>query len=377
MNGGADFTTSPWIVLTGAGASVPLGKDTTSQFVTRCLEKTGSRYLLEQVLAATKTRTALPEVDIEMVLDYLVELTSAYDILKSDKQLGPIVSQVPKASDLSLAGRIGTPLAESGGVRLAGLDGGILDFLNSPDYLIGQRKELREELLGFIVDHYCEVDGEAALAFYNPIFKTQANQPSIPIFTLNYDDAIEAAVDASNDLELVDGFEPGKSRPKWLQANFELLGRTYTDKRRIFLFKLHGSTTWGRHKKTRDIIRLPASLQKDPGAYEHVIMYPSQTKLGLEGEPFATAYTYLAECLENTRCCLVIGTSFRDREINQVFQNALRHSPKLQLVVVGPDVDESQLAKTLRCEKTRIQPILGEFGDPAVGDNMLDTIQRF
>jgi len=360
MNRKPSFVESPTVVLTGAGASVLLGKDTTKQFVQRCLESSQKAFLLQGILRSIKKRSRTSEVDIEMILDYLVELIGAYDILKSDEEIGPKIG----SGGASFASRIApiTGLADAAGIS---------EFINSPDYLISERRTLQEELLGFIVDHYCEVDDDAALRLYRPLFGADSfSFHPIPLFTLNYDVAVEAAVDASDgEFELVDGFPKNKSQRRWSPDVFrDYQPRHLGPTREIILFKLHGSTTWGRRKGSEIIVPLPLAQRRNPEPYEHVIMYPSQTKLGLEGEPFATAYSYFAECLENTRTCLVIGTSFRDREINKTFQEALRRSSKLHLVVVGPAVESALVSRILRCDESRITAIQGGFGDPMVYD---------
>jgi hypothetical protein len=363
------------VILTGAGASVPLGKDTTAAFVDRCLNSSNAIdvRLLQNTLDDLKLALQLPLIDVEVVLDHLAAVISAYDVLMREEAIKRSLDYQQRflqdSTALAPAAKRGLTLESETMPRPPGL--------YTLETLINVRRKLREDLLGLLVDHYCDVDEARAYELYKPLFNSPLLRTPIPVFTLNYDRAVEAVIDKSPDWNLIDGFEPNKSSPRWSVDTFRNYQGYSSNKRDIVLFKLHGSSTWGRLKTSDDIFRLPPHLQRNPGQYEHVIMYPSQAKQGLDAQPFRTAYSYLEECLEHTQKCVIIGTSFRDREINTVIRTAMRRSSKLRLIPVGPEVDIGFVAELFDCDATRIRPIRGLFGATETYQAILENLSQW
>jgi hypothetical protein len=354
MNQYPPFVDAPWILLTGAGASVPLGKDTTASFVARCRASLVGQDmgLFERIVEGIEAKQVENVVDIEIILDHLFALRRAVETLRTDSDIRAWLA---------------TPGA------LFGMSTGVVPRNTDIEFILQEREALREKLLDLVVDHYCDVDSRKAAHLYGPLFNLAHQE--VPFFTLNYDSAIESAIGPDRlDLDLIDGFSQG-AQPTWSAENFRNFRASPSGKTSIVLFKLHGSTTWGRREG--QIVRLPPNLARNPSPYEHVIMYPSQTKLGIEGEPFGTAYGYLKECLSRTGTCVVIGTSFRDQEIVSVLADSLKRSRNLRLVVVDPEASASNIARKLGCSLEQVVPVKGRFGESDVQSQIEAAIRGY
>lgn len=130
------------------------------------------------------------------------------------------------------------------------------------------------------------------------------------IFTLNYDGIFEILAE-KYDIQYTDGFSPFWN-PK------ELESKDF----RIRIFKLHGSLYWLRTESGK-IIRIPIKgLQTNRVKYlsdeslSEMMIYPA-----LQKEKYSEVYSYLSQSfitkLNTFDICVVIGYSFRDKDITQ------------------------------------------------------------
>lgn len=238
-------------------------------------------------------------------------------------------------------------------------------------------RAIRESTEGLVVRHYAEVDRAKVVGHYSYLFSglLEANVPRhLPVFTTNYDTAVETLVDASlQDYELVDGFTGGQVH-RWSPEQ-ELHRYQHSAagaaSRTVLLFKLHGSSSWYRQRGSDIVIKaggMAARMNQDPNL-ENALVWPRQTKHVPQG-PYAVNYRYLRECLGLASWCIVIGFSFRDEEIRRYFKNAVAANRELRLVLVDPRA-ETVIGETLQLtDGDRVNPISSEFSLehlPAVG----------
>jgi len=210
--------------------------------------------------------------------------------------------------------------------------------------LMGDVTQIRRLAQRLVVTHYSGIDPNSVVRVFRDFLAllVDSNRPThLPVFTTNYDTAIEEFVDASGEgFDLVDGFSPGSRREWSPDTTLHQYSAASTATRTLLLFKLHGSSTWRVRKNTRQFtkesIAEPAS---DHSPYENALVWPGLTKAINKG-PYQTNYAYLEACLGNAELCIVIGFSFRDEVIRTYFRNALNTNGALQLAIIDPKVQQ-------------------------------------
>ena len=307
------------VLFVGAGASVPFGLRTTDSFLEyvepRLVQVIKERdqvspegndtHPIKPLFERSAHFAGVDKADVETVLDYLDNVRSS---LEEQAHLPPLVQSLSKT-------RSGSSVFS--------------------EYAKGVRK-MSQYLEEQIVNHYSDVDGTLALKVYRPIIEALARPgESLPVFTTNYDGVFEALGYESADLELVDGFAETPRGSEWRPQRFNSF-RPDSDFLNLLLFKLHGSTSWFREEKTGKIRKISVPGQS-LGQPRPILIYPTQFKSEAIGsEPFRTVYDYLKRVLAEANCCIVIGFSFRDPEINESFSYALNNNERLKIIVVNP-----------------------------------------
>ena len=318
------ITHSHCVLFLGAGASAPLGLKTTEPFLQLIPQKyyefwlnKGQGYGNEEnvaeflnpffQIAAKRFGTKYP--DIELVLDYIDFL------LKFGNESKGFPSEI---------------------LKLAGI--------GSFEKWINYFTELREFLHQCVVEHYSNVNGEQAYQLYNPLISIIcSNKNTLPIFTTNYDWVFEHLVEfGQSDFRLVDGFKSvGGLGERWLSGVFDNF-RSSPKKINVILFKLHGSTSW--YKDAQSNIKRISEAAPQIGQSRAVLIYPTQVKANaIQEEPFKTAYEYFKASLEQTKICIVIGFSFRDPAINNLFSVALAKNKELKLIIIDQAINNNYL----------------------------------
>jgi hypothetical protein len=148
----------------------------------------------------------------------------------------------------------------------------------------------------------------------------------LDIFTTNYDLCLEHVFWDDQILrdKMSDGFSFDQVDILWSAPEY---------KRHPFcVYKLHGSLNWrtGNNGKTLRINR-----QDIYDASAHVMLYPGY-KGRPENEPYRTMHKIFREKLQACERCLVIGFSFRDEYINNIFNTALARNKACELSIWNP-----------------------------------------
>lgn len=292
----------PLVLFLGAGASLDLGMKTTVGFFEWLQYQQRIEYALLTstaiLIEASKEVGSKP--DVEAVLDRLGKVIEGAEILESHGHRAQFI-----------------------GYKLA-------------DYV-----KVRDQIKDLVVSHYSGIEPKRAFKLYHPLLELASLQP-LPVFTTNYDLALEKAYEftsaSSYDLReapfsLIDGFRrQGRVvTPEWSSSAYEDYEPTGAD---VILFKLHGSVDWVR--TPRGAIQRVESGQRNPGGMPTVIAYPSRLKREIHEEPFRTNYDYLLACLLHARVCAVIGFSFRDLEIVEELRQAMELNKDLHLMIIDP-----------------------------------------
>lgn len=339
----------PLILFLGAGASAPLGKKTTVEFLKWLLVQMPT--MAELILAAERYIQPSEEVgglDVEAVLDFLDGVVRAgrlLDKLGGDERL---VSTFKRSV--------------------------LTDIVKVSEY-----EKLFNEIKDLVVEHYSEVDGEKAFDLYRPLLELATSQP-LPVFTTNYDLALEKAYESTStpsyDLSsapfsLIDGFTRQRVvTPTWSRSVYDDYEPTGAD---VILFKLHGSVDWVRTPS--GVIQRVESQKRDPGGMTTEIAYPSRLKMEIHEEPYRTNYDYLLACLLHAKVCAVIGFSFRDQEIVEELRQAIQLNKKLRLLIIDPKSVLSQLHSKLGFAHRFTTALVMEFSAD-VAHNIPSIINR-
>jgi hypothetical protein len=329
---------SPIILFLGAGASASLGKPMMAEFV-------------EKVAKVLKNS---PESGM------LHELQRF-----RGNDLEAILGELDTIIDLDYADSIHGTLSE-GGNRFG--------FSLERD----MAKHLRIKLKHEIIKEYRNVDSEKAVELYTPLFdvlfRRLAPSLALPIFTTNYDPAIEEFCNIKySDYALCDGFEfdPAARHLFWSRFVFDRW-QPDANKRNLILFKLHGSTDWLKVRANNRIRRGQAMYDAmDSDAYENILIYPATRKIATD-EPFYTGYEYFERCCEKAKLCIAVGYSFRDYDALTRLRGAVSMNDNLRIVLIGPSAEE--VLKRVAVPESRKFPMSFKFGEKSGDIEDLEAI---
>lgn len=287
----------------------------------------------------------LIEQDEKEIFDVLVEEE------ETNRALQPLGEMKKKISDFK--GEI-----ESSGTRIAAAlrDSEIL-FSSGKEKLVRLASKVSSNKLPGLVGPLIKM-----LSIYSP---THINW-----FTTNYDPAIELFCRKEKWLECKTGFgkkHAGSPVPTW-NGNFEDFEVRH-DKCVICYHKLHGSVTWfGSHSKNmfENITayghsHIMVSGKKAPAS----MIFPLLGKAEYR-EPYFTLLSRLKSSILGCKVCLVIGHTFRDSTIRQIFEDAARDNENLSLIVVDPDITKenslvSENVKKIVGKKRRLEVVAKKY----------------
>lgn len=231
---------------------------------------------------------------------------------------------------------------------------------------LGDVKQIKKRAAELVVSHYSQVDANSVLRLYKDflLLLLESNSPRhLPVFTTNYDTAIEDFVDTAGDeFQLFDGFSTGSRRVWSPDILHQYRAKSANAQRyRILLFKLHGSSTWRLNTRTRKYSKeSTAEPAAEGSAHENALVWPGLTKTIKEG-PYETHYAYLEECLRHAQLCVVVGFSFRDQVIRDHFTDALAANQLLRIAVIDPNAEAVAKERLEAEDFTRVKPIVARF----------------
>jgi hypothetical protein len=326
-----DICGSRVILFLGAGASAPLGLPLMGSFM-KVLEGQMNRKLLQimQGMFAMPGKSS----DLEILFDTLGDYDKIANYCRGDR---------------NWTGMLGRSRGQ--GV----------------ENLIGAAEKIRRLAAKVVLEEYSNVRVAELRNLYEGIvllFAESSGRRHVPIFTTNYDLAIETLAHASDtEFDLVDGFTRDNVR-RWDPSIFYRYRATASSEPTILLFKLHGSCQWRVHMQTEEVTKeSTAELVGADSAYDNALMWPAETKSIKKG-PYETNYNYLEQCLMQAEACLVIGFSFRDELIKRYFAKAMDLNEKLKVALVDPHAEAlaqdllggKPTAETLEQDRLGVEP---------------------
>jgi hypothetical protein len=177
------------------------------------------------------------------------------------------------------------------------------------------------------------------------------------IFTTNYDLCLESYWRGASGIGIDTGFEFNRQR----NVNVLRAPRLLQENAGIQLFKLHGSVDWLIEKGTNDVLEVETvKVQSHLGRkYEgEMMIYPIAEK-ELYADPYISMLLRLNRELERRSVWVVIGYSFNDPIIREVFIR--RSSGNKRLLLVHPDANSVWKNKVSLIKGT-VHPIQRKFG---------------
>lgn len=329
----------------GAGASKPFGKPTTKELKNELLEE--YKKLENEIRRKYAGQSENPRKeelwysillhsilsfdefeDIEHVLQALKEI---YDFFINSQYGGKYVKNLIKrnyADEYSPA---------------SGLDWRFSEYVKT---ITEQRRKIENNIFEHYKWKYSKVE-KLGQKIYDQLFPEilkHSNSNDIRIFTTNYDRTIEEYCDPEQrNYHCIDGFRSirgwGGGR-KWDKGKYE--PQLAEGEIPVYLYKLHGSLDWKKHKKHGIVATGEEGISSDSNYIEPMLVYPTLSpKDGQEVKPYKTIREkFKKELLKSTDVCIVIGFSFRDKHIKSIFSKFLKLGART-LIVVSPSAEKS------------------------------------
>lgn len=294
----ADQTEKPEsdiVFFLGAGASVEAGVPDTQRFVSEFIKQIPNRsdkkivkLIVSKLSKWSKENKKDERVDIELLMEALDKLSKIGE--------EPLLEFYDKKKFLLEGYSPKTPLLEQ-----------LKTFVKSKAIVTKDDIRHLEPFLGFIKEYH-----------------------SLDIFSVNYDICIEQFCDYFQK-SYRDGFET-----EW---NPKVFSDSKTD---IRLYKLHGSVTW---YKTTGGGFLKSMIKSEKANFvlytgeqaESLMLYP--IRKWEYAEPFLENLLALKNKLQGDeiKYCIVIGYSFRDDYIREIFWDSAKKNKELVLILVDPN----------------------------------------
>lgn len=241
-------------------------------------------------------------------------------------------------------------------IQKLGYDPGAKALIRDIQEFIFQKCLITENYkIELIVDHYSHFF-EYLKTRFNVKGQLEDRSVSVDIFTTNYDNVIEQYGYATG-INVFTGYEPTADGTCKFSPEF------YDESGPIRLYKLHGSVTLGlvENKKTKEKaviestsgIKVGVTYRKKWKVIDRVMIYgyekdPSQ-------EPYFDLLYLLRKRLEKVDNVLVIGYSFSDKPILNVFKHALDSRSDFKMIILNKKA--SKIKKSLFANSRKVRSI--------------------
>ena len=216
--------------------------------------------------------------------------------------------------------------------------------------LVGHKfEELERLLLRYIRNKCLNPQMTKAREIYLKIFPL-SKEYILEIFTTNYDPVLEnICTDLGYDYS--DGFHPDRSIGafRWDER--------FLSSEKINIYKIHGSVTW--YKKDKYVLKFPADISKAPGI-KTLMVYPTELKETLN-PPFSHLHRSLEKILFESNFCVVVGHSFRDDYIRNLFLDRFKKGHFRMYFICGRYT--RSIKKRAFGRTTMVSPIVKNFED--------------
>lgn len=311
------------LVLTGAGASIPVGIPGMAGMVREFKRKHGKSDAARRVYEVLM-RAGVAD-DLEEVLQFcnrLVELreTEIRQVLKD-----------------AASPRAGTKLT---------------DFESRLDQQIGDAELLRARLIDWIGNACLSFDRNEANAIYGEVVPLLAER-QVPVFTTNYDGVLEE-VAATKEVAVADNFVAhARGRRFWDPTHraFEATG--------LRLVKMHGSIYWHSTEDGEVIehIMQPAPRNAEGQPVAQLLIFPTRFK-DIYQRNYFPLYSAFTRTLGKASTLILVGHSLRDEYLLAAVRERLK-DPSFGLVVI--DIQRPAATRELSGNILHLQGSIKEY----------------
>ena len=320
------------------------------------------------------------DIDIESLLETMENLT---DLSKTDKKLYDLLNKIKDLDkkDIDIESLLET--MENLTDYIEKTDSfSIRKFLKDPSMRFDENEKknilkLTKKLRAFIREKTVVVKGEK-VDYLHPLL--EITKP-LTVFSVNYDTCIETLA-LRNKLKYTDGFGI-----EWEPERF----KDNKDKFDIYLYKIHGSIMWYETKK-QNYVKIPVLFNQEETdeiklmtaeTASPFIMYPSPSKWKYN-KILDFLRMELRNKLKNTDICVVIGYSFRDDDIKEIFEDAAKSNEDLKILLISPSAGKihkklkymDKEKKVLSQVYEKVIPINHTFSKTLNDNNLYDLINE-
>jgi hypothetical protein len=313
------------VLFLGAGASKPFGKPTTKEF--------------KDILRDEKYHPSAPS-NLEPWQKKILNSILSFEEFKDIEHVLQCLKEIDEFFTNSQYG--GKYLQSK---NLVYDKGNQWDFSQYIENVKTQRGLIERDIFEYYHWNHSKEE-ELGQKIYDQLFAEimkHSNSNVIRIFTTNYDRTIEEYCSSEQrNYQFIDGFIPHyrSGRRKWNEGKYE----APLDKGEVpvYLYKLHGSLDWKRHKQYGILATGEEGPSSDSNYIEQMLVYPTLSpKDGQEVEPYKTIREkFKEELMKRTDVCIVIGFSFRDEHIKSILSDFLKLGTKT-LIVVSPSAKKN------------------------------------
>lgn len=315
----------------GAGASRPFGIPTMTEMTEEFASKLKQSGTIKQnqiysEIVNCLTKDLGNKVDLEAIFSVIEGLKAYQDPTKR----GMLVGEFPlylswKNFGNSLLQHVSTDLNE-----LEGLEFEFRKFIRERCIFRGDRNNLKK----VYTDFFTRLQGKILNTTARTTGEVQFHYDySWSLFTTNYDACLEIFFRG------IAGIKIDTVIPNIQDMNLGTL-QLLQHQGKLRLIKLHGSTRW-LVRKTGQVDEKEYDLDEsykiasDSVYTGEIVMYPLSQKL-LYVYPYIPLFFLLNYVLRDSKVCVVIGYSFRDPVIRNIFSNYISKSD-LKIILVLPD----------------------------------------
>ncbi len=279
----------------GAGASAMFSKHTTAEFL----------QLLPERLDAETGRL--------------------YKHLADRLRFKDVEEALQALKDVRLFNETGAGRLVFGGESMPGIKYAGSGFVSSSAELERQIESLLKSHYGWKHDH----DEELYDVHFQIFHDLRSETGAVTVFTTNYDTAIETCC-RLYDCTCVDGFDDSYGVRIW-SGEFDTQNATNP----VRLYKLHGSLEWKMHKKYGIVAGF--EIGDGPNVEKDMVIMPTLSPKDDEKEiPFSEIFGLMKKEFKEQDACIVVGCSFRDEGINEVFNEFIQDGKTL--IAISPTI---------------------------------------
>ena len=242
--------------------------------------------------------------------------------------------------------------------------------------LVAQEPRLIEQYLDCFYDFLSHRLGNPEVcrcAFIDRIAEIAAEYQKLDVFTLNYDNCVELALEpycqAHPDFVFVDGFSANGWEP-------HLFSQAIENKRLIRFYKLHGGLNWIASEEFGLVnkAKCPPNLAEEFIGMRPHLVFGTDTKLTGD-QPFFTMAHFFYEALAEADVFVVIGYSFGDAYINALIKQAARNRPKNDTLLIDRIAD-SKIATSHFLSLVGVNPLQGTASEWIENHRLRDSIRE-